>query len=77
MVKYLSFHNSSFAFKIHLNVNGQGHNVTYPLWLLFWALHGSYFESHGSYSNVPCKTKRRFVPCMVHILNHMTHVLMF
>jgi hypothetical protein len=27
MVKYLSFHNSSFAFKIGFNVNGQGHNV--------------------------------------------------
>ncbi len=28
MVKYLSFHNSVFAFKIGFNVNGQGHNVT-------------------------------------------------
>ncbi len=28
MVKYLSFHNSSFALRYYFNVNGKGHSVT-------------------------------------------------
>jgi hypothetical protein len=38
MVKYLSFHNSCFAFKRYfLNVNGKvTHNVTHPLFHNLW-----------------------------------------
>jgi hypothetical protein len=31
MLKYLNFHNSSFALRYLFSVNGQGHSVTHPL----------------------------------------------
>jgi len=38
MVKYLSFHHSSFPLKILFNLNGQGHSVPHPLLLCFTLL---------------------------------------
>ncbi len=38
MLKYLSFHNSSFALRYFLNVNGKGHSVTHTWLLLLLAI---------------------------------------
>jgi hypothetical protein len=71
MVKYLSFHNSSFCLKILLKVNGKAHRVTHPLFGVMLKLEtlGSFFfrvgdQRKGQYlCSLPNTTVYKLILC--------------